>query len=48
MALVADIYRPQTEDATPTILVRIPFTKTILNGFRADVAGSSVRTGGWP
>ncbi len=39
VALVADIYRPQTDDASPTILVRIPFTKTLLNNFRADVVG---------
>jgi putative hydrolase, CocE/NonD family len=37
--LVADIYRPRTEEKTPTILVRIPFTKTFKNSLAADVVG---------
>lgn len=33
--LVADIYHPVTEMAAPTIMVRIPFTNTFGNRFRA-------------
>jgi putative CocE/NonD family hydrolase len=39
VALVADIYRPEIEKATPTILVRIPFTKTFKNSLGADAVG---------
>jgi uncharacterized protein len=37
--LVADIYHPRTTDAAPTILVRIPFTKTFKNGVAVDAVG---------
>jgi putative CocE/NonD family hydrolase len=39
VALVADVYRPQTDDKTPTILVRIPFTRTFKNGLGVDAIG---------
>jgi len=39
IALVADVYRPQTDEKTPTILVRIPFTKTFKNSLGADAVG---------
>jgi putative CocE/NonD family hydrolase len=39
VALVADVYHPHTEHSTPTILVRIPFTKTIKNRLGADIVG---------
>jgi hypothetical protein len=38
-ALVADVYRPETDGTTPTILVRIPFSKTFSNSFYATVVG---------
>jgi putative CocE/NonD family hydrolase len=34
--LAADIYHPITSEARPTIMVRIPFTNTWFNRFRAD------------
>lgn len=34
--LVADVYRPRTNERVPTILVRIPFTSTFFNRLRAD------------
>ena len=37
--LVSDIYHPVRAGATPTILVRIPFSKTIVNSFFATVVG---------
>lgn len=37
--LVADVYHPVTSAALPTIMVRIPFTKTFQNRFRADAIG---------
>jgi putative CocE/NonD family hydrolase len=39
VALVADVYHPQTDQTTPTILVRIPFTKTFKNSLGADAVG---------
>jgi len=39
VALVADVYRPRTDEKTPTILVRIPFTKTFKNSLGADAVG---------
>ena len=39
VALVSDIYRPLRAGATPTILVRIPFSKTIVNSLFATVVG---------
>jgi len=39
IALVADLYRPQTDEKTPTILVRIPFTRTFKNSLGADAVG---------
>ncbi len=39
VSLVADIYRPRTDERTPTILVRIPFTKTFKNSAGADAIG---------
>jgi uncharacterized protein len=37
--LVSDIYRPKTDGAVPTILVRIPFSNTFKNGLIADGVG---------
>lgn len=37
--LVADVYRPATATPTPTILVRIPFTKTFSTRLGADAVG---------
>ena len=39
IALVSDIYHPVRAGATPTILVRIPFSKTIGNSLIATVVG---------
>src|SRR3989454_257680 len=39
IALVSDIYRPKVEGPTPTILVRIPYSKTLKNTFFASVVG---------
>jgi putative CocE/NonD family hydrolase len=39
VALASDIYRPLRAGATPTILVRIPFSKTIVNSLFATVVG---------
>jgi X-Pro dipeptidyl-peptidase-like protein len=39
VALLADIYRPVRAGATPTILVRIPFSKTIVNSLFATIVG---------
>jgi predicted acyl esterase len=36
VALVADIYRPKMNGAAPTILVRIPFSRTFRNSLSAD------------
>jgi putative CocE/NonD family hydrolase len=38
--LVADIYRPRTTEKTPTILVRIPFSRSFRNTLGADVVGN--------
>jgi putative CocE/NonD family hydrolase len=38
--LVSDIYRPNAKEKFPTILVRIPFTKTFRNGLGADAIGN--------
>lgn len=38
--LVADVYRPRGTTRAPTILVRIPFTKTFKNSLGADLIGS--------
>jgi putative CocE/NonD family hydrolase len=38
--LIADIYHPVTQERTPTILVRIPFSKTIKNSLGADAVGN--------
>ncbi len=37
--LVADVYRPETTEKSPTILVRIRFTQTWKNSLGADVIG---------
>lgn len=37
--LVSWVYRPATMDPTPTILVRLPFTKTLRNETAADIVG---------
>jgi putative CocE/NonD family hydrolase len=37
--LVSDIYRPDLKAASPTILVRIPFSKTLRNSISADAVG---------
>ncbi len=37
--LVADVHRPKGQMKTPTILIRIPFTKTFSNTFRSDIIG---------
>ena len=37
--LLADIHHPKGVEQGPTILVRIPFTKTISNRLRSDVVG---------
>jgi putative CocE/NonD family hydrolase len=37
--LVSDIYRPKTNAPSPTILVRIPFSKTFKNSLSADAVG---------
>ena len=39
VALVADIYRPKMNGASPTILVRIPFSRTFRNSLSADAVG---------
>ncbi len=39
VALVADLYRPVRAGATPTILVRIPLSKTITNRLFATIVG---------
>jgi hypothetical protein len=39
VALVADIYRPKMNGAAPTILVRIPFSRTFRNSLSADAVG---------
>lgn len=39
IALVADIYHPQTINKTPTILVRIPYSKALGNTLFATVVG---------
>ena len=39
VTLVSDVYRPVRAGATPTILVRIPFSKTIANSLVATLAG---------
>jgi putative CocE/NonD family hydrolase len=40
IALVSDIYRPDANEKFPTILVRIPFTKTLRNSLGADAVGN--------
>lgn len=45
--LVANIYHPESEDKTPTILVRIPFTSTFKNNLGADVIGNFWATRGY-
>jgi uncharacterized protein len=37
--LVADLYKPDTKNPAPTILLRVPFTKTFKNGLGADAVG---------
>ena len=37
--LVADVYHPKGIEKTPTILIRIPYTKTFINGIKTDVVG---------
>ena len=37
--LVAHVYRPRRADPTPTILVRIPYSKTFTNTLFADIVG---------
>jgi uncharacterized protein len=39
VVLVADIYKPDTERPSPTILLRVPFTKTLKNSLGADAVG---------
>jgi hypothetical protein len=38
--LIADVYHPVTKERTPTILVRIPFSKTFKNGLGADAVST--------
>lgn len=38
--LVANVYRPETNEKSPTVLVRIPFTQTWKNDLAADVIGN--------
>lgn len=40
IALVADIHHPRTAEKAPTILVRIPFSRTFKNSLGADVIGN--------
>jgi uncharacterized protein len=37
--LVADLYKPDTKEPAPTILLRVPFTKTFKNALGADAVG---------
>ena len=37
--LVADVYRPRRADPTPTILVRIPYSKSVANTLKARLIG---------
>ena len=37
--LVADIYKPETPEPAPTILLRVPFTKTFKNDLGVEVVG---------
>lgn len=39
VTLLSDVYRPVRAGATPTILVRIPFSKTLVNSLFATVVG---------
>ncbi len=39
IALVADLYRPRTQEKRPTILVRIPFSSTFKNRLAVDTVG---------
>lgn len=39
VSLIADVYHPVTKQRTPTVLVRIPFSKTFKNVLGADAIG---------
>jgi putative CocE/NonD family hydrolase len=39
VVLVADLYKPDTSQPAPTILLRVPFTKTLKNSLGADAVG---------
>jgi uncharacterized protein len=39
VSLVADLYKPETLEPAPTILLRVPFTKTFKNSLGADAVG---------
>jgi hypothetical protein len=39
VVLVADLYKPDTPNPAPTILLRVPFTKTFKNQLGADAVG---------
>jgi putative CocE/NonD family hydrolase len=45
--LVADIYHPRSAEPAPTILVRIPFTRTFKNGLGVDAVGKFWATRGY-
>ena len=45
VALVADIYRPKMNGAAPTILARIPFSRTFRNSLRPTPWAGSGRAG---
>jgi putative CocE/NonD family hydrolase len=45
--LVADVYHPVTQTHVPTIMVRIPFTNTFMNRFRADAIARYWATRGY-
>lgn len=47
LRLVADVYHPVTDKTAPTILVRIPFTKTFKNSLAADAVGRFWATRGY-
>lgn len=47
MRLVSDVYRPQTDGRTPTILVRIPFSRGFKNDPAAEVIARFRATRGY-
>jgi uncharacterized protein len=40
VTLVSDIYTPETPEPTPTILLRVPFSRTFKNDLAAEVIGT--------